>query len=489
MTLNRSKRFERWPLVGAGILAGIVPVWVSPLAGLGLTGGLVVMVFILRNPRIGLFLVAATIPLETAGKIGALTANLPLTIPKLFTVATLLAWLINLSLGRFRFRSMPWMYYLPGFFLAGGASLIGAEELGSGLEAVLRFSNTVIFFFLIVQLLDSPKVLKIGLFIFIVASSLAASWSIAQRFVPGYTFDFRYGWEEEEARRGGVEKDIVERHWVGVVQRSSGLSVHSVLLAIEIGLLIAPLVAFMGVIERRAVLARIAMLIMLGILLASVVVTYSRTGFLILLFAFILMVWRGLIRISFAKLTAILVVAGMFATAAPDKYTDRVLSLDAYTTKSASIRVRIEALKGAIGQFLDHPFLGVGYGNRYGIFKYFNTYRDKKHAVTPHNSYAQVASQTGMIGLVVLLLFFWHAHRHLRRAVYRFSELKRLDMARIGSALDISLLVFLFAGLATDLFDKGLAHAWMLIGTGGAFVLISEEACLPRPAQTLENVV
>jgi hypothetical protein len=60
-------------------------------------------------------------------------------------------------------------------------------------------------------------------------------------------------------------------------------------------------------------------------------------------------------------------------------------------------------------------------------------------------------------------------------------------MAQIGRALDISLLVFLFAGLALDLFDKGIAHAWMIIGTGGAFVLLSREAEVSLPAPVLEN--
>ena len=487
MRITLAGCLDRLPLIVTGIVAGTLPLWSGPLMGLGLASGLLVVIFILRNPRIGLFLTAATIPLESAGKIGAFTANLPLTIPKLFTAVTLLAWLINLASGRFRFRSMPWMFYLPGFLVVGAASLVGADEIRSGLEAVLRFSNTVIFFFLIVQILDSEKVLKACLVIFIVASTLAASWSIAQRFIPGSAFDFRYGWEEKEARRGGVEKDIVEREWIGVVERSSGLSIHSNLLAITIGLLLAPLVAFMGNTHRRAVLKRIVMLIMLGTLFGSVVVTYARTGFLILLFASTLMVWRGLVRISVAKLTAILLAAGMFTIAAPDRYVERVLSFDAYTTKSASIRTRLEAMKGAVGQFVDHPVLGVGYGNRYGIFQYFTSYRDKKHAVTPHNCFLQVASQTGIIGLVVLLLFFWHAHRYLCRAAKRFAELGRREMARIGWALDISLLVFLFAGLATDLFDKGMAHAWMVIGTGGAFVLLAEESGLSGPVKTLDN--
>jgi hypothetical protein len=481
------RRFDLLSFIGVGIVAGILPIVTSPLIGLGVAGGLLAMVFIFRNPRIGLFLVALTIPLETVGNIGAITANLPLTVPKLFTVATLLSWLINLASRRLMFRSLPWMYYLPGFMVACTASLFGAEEIRSGIEAVVRFSNTVIFFFLIVQLLDTDKVLKTCLILFIVSSTLFSSWSIIQRFLPGSSFAFRYGWEEKESRRGGIERDTVEQKMVGVVERSSGLTAHPILLAFNIGLLIAPLVAFTGMIKRQAVLMRLAYLAMLGVLLGSVVVTYSRTGFVILLFSFALMVWRGLIQVSVAKLMAILLLVVVFVIAAPEKYIDRVLSFNAYTTKSASISTRLDITKGAISQFLDHPILGVGYGNRYGIFQYYTSYRDKKHAVTPHNSYVQVASQTGLVGLIVLLLFFKHAHHNLCYASSRYAELGRPDMAQIGRALDISLLVFLFAGLALDLFDKGIAHAWMIIGTGGAFVLLSREAEVSLPAPVLEN--
>ncbi|MDA8419408.1 MAG: O-antigen ligase family protein [Desulfobacteraceae bacterium] len=477
MKLSLTRRIDVLPFCLVGLVAGLLPVFLRPLLALGICLGILAMVFILRNPRVGLFLVAGTIPLETVGKIGSLTANLPLTIPKIFTLASLVAWLINLALRRMTFRRKPWMYYLPGFLAAAAISLIGADETRSGFEALLRFSDTVIFFFLIVQLIDSEKMLKTCLIIFIIAGTGASSWSIIQRYLPGDVFDFRYGWEDQGARRGGVEKDIVEEHMLGgVVERSSGFSPHSILLAFNVGLFLAPLVALMGNTGRRAALSRLVMFGMSLILLASVVVTFARTGFVIVVFGLALMIGRGLIRLSPAKVMVAIAVGLVFVFAAPDKYAARVFNFKAYTTKSASIQIRIDILKGALGQFLDHPFSGVGYGNRYGIFKYFTTYPDKKHAVTPHNSYVQVASQTGLLGLVPLMLFFWQANRRLERAIRRFFALGRPDMARLGVGLSISLMIFLFAGLAIDLFDKGIAHAWMMIGASGAFILLADEA-------------
>lgn len=471
-----TNRFKHVPLIAAGLFLGILPLVMRPMLALGLGSGALAGWFILRNPRHGLLMVAGTIPLETAGKIGSLTANLPLTVPKLLTLATLLAWLIHLSMKRMPFRRLPWMYYLPGFLAAAAVGLSGATELRAGLEAIMRFSNTVLFYFLIVQLLDSEKILKTCLMIFLLAATLAASWSIAQRFVPGNSFAFRYGWEEQEARRGGVEKDIVEQHMVGIVERSSGLSPHSILLALNICLLLAPLGACMANTGPSHTLRHCCWLAMLSILLASIVVTYARTGFLLAMFCFILMILRGLLALTYGRLLALAAALLILVIALPDKYIDRVLSTDAYSTRSASISIRMEVADAALQQFLDHPLLGVGYGNRYGIFDYFTTYRDKKHAVTPHNSYLQLAAQTGIVGLLLMMAFFWKTHRALCRASNRWHAARRHDLVRLGRGLHISILTLLLAGFALDLFDKGMAHAWLLIGMTGAFALNAEEA-------------
>lgn len=462
-------------LLGAGVLMGLLPILMRPMLALGLCAGTLIGLLILRNPRHGLLLIAITIPLETAGTIGSLTANLPLTIPKIITLVTLLAWFLNIASRRISFRHLPWMYYLPGFLVAASASLIGAEELRTGIEATLRFSNTIIFFFLIVQLLDSEKILKTCLVLFMLASTLAASWSIVQRYIPDSSFDFRYGWEAQEARRGGIEKDIVEQRMVGIVERSSGLSPHSILLAFNISLLLAPLAAFMANTARRQILCHFYWFAMLSILLAAIIGTFARTGFLVALFCLILIVYRGLMPLTTVRLAILVVAFLVLIIAIPDKYIDRVLTPKAYTTQSSSVSIRIEMAKAAYHQFLDHPVLGVGYGNRYGIFDYFTTYENKKNAVTPHNSYIQLASQTGVVGLIILMMFFWKIHRALCQAVKKLKYLGRMDLARLGIALDISLLAFLFAGFAIDLFDKGLAHAWLIIGMAGAFILIAEQ--------------
>ena len=176
------------------------------------------------------------------------------------------------------------------------------------------------------------------------------------------------------------------------------------------------------------------------------------------------------------RLMAVAVLA-VLCLVAPKKYFDRVLSFASYTTKSRTISTRLQVQRGALGQLMDHPLLGVGYGNRYGIFDYYTKYPDKKHAVTPHNAYLQVASQTGLIGLAALGVFLWQLLRQTRRAVAFYHRTGQQQMVRLGYGLSISVMVFLFAGLAMDLFDKGMPQGWLMMGMcAGYACLASQEA-------------
>ncbi len=442
---------------------------------LGACGGVGLSLLIMRNPRWGLLLTACAIPMETAGRVGYLTERLALTVSKVLTIVTLVAWAIHFAMRRIRFRRLPWMYLLPGFWCVAALSLIGSAESKNGTEALFRLATTVVFFFLVVQLLDSVKVLKLCLTLFILVSAVFSSYALVQRFMPQTAFDVRYGWEDKGDRRSGVERNVGTGIMAGVnVERSSGASGHSIMLALNICLVFAPTVVLMANAKRGDV-RQLLPLVLLAIFLGTIMATYARTGVVLIAACIVLMVMRRLIRISPAVIMVGFVACCVLAVAAPKSYRDRVLSGEAFSKKEVSIATRLEVLDAAARQYVDHPFLGVGYGNRYGIFDYYTSYPDKEHAVSPHNAYIQVASQTGAFGLSVLMLFFWMAHSRMRKSIAEFAELGRPDMARVGHGLNISVLVFLVSGFAMDLFDKGMPHAWLIIGMCGAYGVLSSE--------------
>ncbi len=442
---------------------------------LGACGGLGVSLLIMRDPRLGLILTACSIPMETAGRVGYLTEHLALTVSKVLTVVTLAAWVIHFALRRIRFRSLPWMYLLPGFLCVCALSLIGGAETKNGVEALFRLSTTVVFFFLVVQLIDSVKVLNICLTLFILVSGAFSGYALVQRFTPRAAFNVRYGWEDKGDRKSGVERNVGVGVMSGVnVERSSGASAHSIMLALNICLVFAPTVV-LGMNAKKGDARQLLPPILLAVFLGTIMATYARTGIVLIAACVALMVKRRLIRITPAAIMVMFAAVCVLAVAAPKSYRERVLSGAAFSKKETSIATRIQVLDAAWRQYVDHPFLGVGYGNRYGIFDYFTSYPDKEHAVSPHNAYFQVASQTGITGLVVLMLFYWMLHRQMRRSIAEFVKLGRPDMARVGHGLNISVLVFLVSGLAMDLFDKGMPHAWLVAGMCGAYGLLSAE--------------
>ncbi len=458
------------------MLSALLPLWVGPKLFIGMVAGTAILLLVLINPRYGLLLIALTIPLEVAGTVGALTRHLPLTIPKILTLVTLFSTIIHVGMKKIQIRVLPWMYLLPAFLLMAVFSLMGAGEMKNGFEAVFRLSTTVLFFFLVVQLADSWKIIKRCLLILILSSTLASTYALIQRYLPQARFETRYSWEQSEGNVFGVEKSVLEEKTVGVVERSTGLSAHAILLALNVSLLI-PLVVVFWRNTHAFDLTRILWLLFMVILLSSFVVTYSRTGFVLLLFSFGMMFIKRLAILTPFTLVVCVAAGILLISFPPPRFIDRVLSVKSYTSQSHSYSVRMELFQAGWMQFKDHFLTGVGYGNRYDIFKYYAC-ADKKSAVTPHNAYIQVASQTGVFALALLLAFFFKVHRNLCRVIKTLQKNGQETFSRIGQALDISILTFLLCGLVLDLFDKGMPQAWLIISLSVAYSLQFE----PKPA-------
>ena len=64
--------------------------------------------------------------------------------------------------------------------------------------------------------------------------------------------------------------------------------------------------------------------------------------------------------------------------------------------------------------FLEHPLIGVGYGNvRSGLGEYATEAGATQVGGEPHNLYLTIAADLGIVGLVLFLLFAWYADLNL----------------------------------------------------------------------------
>ena len=144
-----------------------------------------------------------------------------------------------------------------------------------------------------------------------------------------------------------------------------------------------------------------------GLLLAGVVVTFSRGGFLGLVAMGGVLLWkishqnRALMAVAFA------VLLGVFVLALPSGYTGRISSIfHLGEDQTGSTDARRDLLERAASVAAHHPIVGVGMGN-------FHTY--SIHELVAHNSYLEIAAELGLMGLMAYLVLLFAPLRSLRK--------------------------------------------------------------------------
>jgi len=225
--------------------------------------------------------------------------------------------------------------------------------------------------------------------------------------------------------------------------RAEATFAHSNVLAFFLLLSIPPALALAS---RRAPRLRIPMLVSAGLALAGLLLTLSRGGLVGLgLALLILLAWRPYRRTALVLLAVITAFAmiNLEALSSPDELTvvgDRLSTLTNPDVVRTDPRFAIWASTPAI--ILDHPLIGVGASNYgevapgYGLSGIAGlSYVD--HA---HNILLTFAAETGLVGLVLALLFAcsvgWAGVRSLRgRHDSRFPLALSLCAALTGLAL------------------------------------------------------
>lgn len=151
----------------------------------------------------------------------------------------------------------------------------------------------------------------------------------------------------------------------------------------------------------------------IGAILAGLVMTFSRTGFLAMVAAWTFTLGRRLGRATTYLLVVAMVVAAVVWV--PQTYVEKVKSIR--TADDSSARGRQTVMRRGVEMFLDHPMLGVGPGNFPDALqvKVLRAQRTLKHA---HNQFIETAAETGIGGLVLLVTLVWYAVRSVMRARY-----------------------------------------------------------------------
>lgn len=192
------------------------------------------------------------------------------------------------------------------------------------------------------------------------------------------------------------------------------------------------------------------------LIVGGIVVTFSRGGFLALMFASCVLIWK-LVRNArwlLAPVAVALVVA--FILFAPGNYKQRLSTRD-----DDSAMARLDDLKRSVFIASRHPVFGVGMDN-YILFSNANK--------VTHNAYTQVAAEMGIAALVFYILFIVVPFKGLRKIEQQsFGNKSQRRFFYAATALQASLLGYMVAS-----FFASVAYLWYI------YYLVAYAVCLRR---------
>ncbi len=227
----------------------------------------------------------------------------------------------------------------------------------------------------------------------------------------------------------------------GLFDNPNDLALHLITMApIAVGL------AFV----KRGLLRKFVYIGAAILMVAAIVVTFSRGGFLALVAVSFFLV-RKLGRKQRVAATAGYVLAVLlFFAFAPGSYGGRLSTIfDIGSDITGSASQRNEILKRSIVVTLRYPLFGVGLGNfHYKSFQELGT----------HNSYTQVGSEMGVAAMVMYIMFL----------IYPYKRLKEIEKASDGKEkerryyyLSIGLRASLIGYMVASFF-AAVAYQWYI---------------------------
>lgn len=206
--------------------------------------------------------------------------------------------------------------------------------------------------------------------------------------------------------------------------------------------------------KRLLTLAGIVLLI-----LASIT-TGSRSGFLLLGLSFFFLTQRFLVGRQRSITLWLTVGMGFFwvLTQASGTILDPAHILDAILSGSDTVGARYDFWRAGLAMWTDHPVAGIGIGRfRSYLLAYWQSYRPII-AWTPHNTYVQVLSETGIIGFIIFIILLYNVLINFRSGI----KVLPRSLSDIQWTWSIVLIILLVGSMTkTDLLDK---FFWFLMG-------------------------
>jgi O-antigen ligase len=392
--------------LGAMVL-GLGIFWLPKLI-LGLLFLGLLTLFFYRWSELALYFLVAYLPFQLALN---LAPDIDLLSGRVLILLFAFVWLIK------SFKEKKWPNFkgqtsasLILFFIIAGISLLAAAQPDWGGRKLLLFLSVFPLFFLTADLINSERKIKKLIWVMVGGATFSALIALAQflaQFVWGSQkiIDF---WALKVAPLfyGQTFGSLVAQNpsWLvemngQTLMRAIGLFPDPHMLAFYLGL-ISPFVLVMIFFEKKH---RLLLLAISCLLLAVLLLTFSRGGYLGLaasLIGMILLAWQRLKRESKVFLGSLMGLALVVGIIFGAPIISRFFS--SFDLAEGSNFGRLQIWQESLAITGQHPLLGVGLGNYPAAVDFSVNYRS---AVTSHNLYLDILAEMGIFGLAAWLWF------------------------------------------------------------------------------------
>ncbi|HYL52125.1 MAG TPA: O-antigen ligase family protein [Acidimicrobiia bacterium] len=200
--------------------------------------------------------------------------------------------------------------------------------------------------------------------------------------------------------------------------------------------------------------------VVVGLCGATVLLTYSRGALIALIVVLVIWLWTT----PTPRARTLIVVCGVGALLVgslvlPSAYRERISQVQSVvpglgsrpgTTSDDALRGRESAVIVGLRMFADHPLGGVGAGNFQSRYLDYaasvGLYRSGQ-PLAPHSLVTQVASETGLIGVIAFGSIVVGAFAALRRSRQDLLAIGQAENARLVAAIRNALVGYLVASL------------------------------------------
>lgn len=441
-------------VVGLGVASALAVGQLGPLVLLAIPL-MLIFASAVGQPQLGLaaFLVITVTQLSNVGikYYGFPSLAQPLAGLLLLLIVVRMALSGERPLGWLRAGPILILYALIWF-----ASLLHAANFEAASQTFIGFAKDALGAVIVIYFIQEPTSFKNALWALLLAVLFMGGISVFQALTGTYQQPY-FGFGNWQAQNTG---DVGRYRLTGPYDNPNAYA--QVLVAI------IPLALDRVWQERRFFMRLLAGLIFaIGVL--TVFLTYSRGGFLSMLFALgVLLVLR---RPNFFPLLITAVLAYGLLQFLPTAYTSRLATLLEFSPTSdtalsdPSFRGRSSENTSAWQMFLDHPWLGVGLGNfkdNYQTYSRTLGLDPRRTPRSPASLYLELLAEQGLVGTLLFAFLTGLIFRELWRARKNFQLAGLNDEGHLVSALFAGFAGYLFAAIF-----KNSAYAnvfWVLVG-------------------------